>query len=63
MFEKRDSSNTSIYRYHTPLRILFWLNIRDSFRGVKKEATEGFSFKLEKTKYKHQTKTFLQVIY
>ena len=27
---------TPIYRYHVPLRILFWLNNRDLFRVVKK---------------------------
>ena len=29
--------NTPIYRYHTPLRILFWLNNRDPFRGGKQK--------------------------
>ena len=46
------------------IKDLFWLNYRDPFRGVKKkEGNEWFSFKPEKTKYKHQTKTFLQAIY
>ena len=30
------SDNTPIYRYNAPLRMLFWLNNRDPFMGVKK---------------------------
>ena len=57
------SKNTPIYRYHAPLRILLWLNNQDLFRSVTKRGNQMISLKLEKTKYKHQTKTFLQAIY
>ena len=55
--------NAPIYRYHAPLRILFWLNNWDPFREVKIEVNEWFSFKIGKTKYEHQTKTLSQAIY
>ena len=50
--------HTPIYRYHMPLRILFWLNNRDPFRGVKKRQSNDFHLNLRKRSIKIEQKHF-----